>query len=67
MDLIAKLPTIAARIYQNVFKGGKVAPIQKDKDYSFNFANQLGFGGNADFVELMRLYLGVGQREEGAT
>jgi citrate synthase len=37
MDLIAKLPNIASRIYQNVFKGGKVAPIQKDKDYSFNF------------------------------
>ncbi len=34
MDLIAKLPTIAARIYQNVFKGGKVVPTQKDKDYS---------------------------------
>jgi hypothetical protein len=29
MDLIAKLPTIAARIYQNVFKGGKVAAVDK--------------------------------------
>ncbi|KAL3959817.1 hypothetical protein ACCO45_004934 [Purpureocillium lilacinum] len=42
MDLIAKLPNIASRIYQN-----------KDKDYSFNFANQLGFGENKDFVELL--------------
>ena len=65
MDLIAKLPTIAARIYQNVFKGGKVAPVQKDKDYSFNFANQLGFGDNADFIELMRLYLTIHTDHEG--
>ncbi|RDL38251.1 Citrate synthase [Venustampulla echinocandica] len=65
MDLIAKLPTIAARIYQNVFKGGKVAPVQKDKDYSFNFANQLGFGENKDFVELMRLYLTIHTDHEG--
>ena len=33
MDLIAKLPTIAARIYRNVFKDGKVPAVQKDKDY----------------------------------
>ncbi|KAK4130932.1 citrate synthase [Trichocladium antarcticum] len=65
MDLIAKLPTIAARIYQNVFKGGKVAAVQKDKDYSFNFANQLGFGNNADFIELMRLYLTIHTDHEG--
>ncbi|EFY93532.1 Citrate synthase precursor [Metarhizium acridum CQMa 102] len=65
MDLIAKLPNIASRIYQNVFKGGKVAPIQKDKDYSFNFANQLGFGNNADFVELLRLYLTIHTDHEG--
>merc|ERR1712000_411136 len=65
MDLIAKLPTIAARIYQNVFKGGKVAAIQKDKDYSFNFANQLGFADNHDFVELMRLYLTIHTDHEG--
>ncbi|OBT87534.1 citrate synthase, mitochondrial [Pseudogymnoascus sp. 03VT05] len=65
MDLIAKLPTIAARIYQNVYKDGKVAPVQKDKDYSFNFANQLGFGDNKAFVELMRLYLTIHTDHEG--
>ena len=57
MDVIAKLPTIAAKIYRNVFKDGKVAPVEKDKDYGYNLANQLGFGQNKDFVELMRLYL----------
>ena len=65
MDLIAKLPTIAARIYQNIYKDGKVAAVQKDKDYSFNFANQLGFGDNKAFVELMRLYLTIHTDHEG--
>ncbi|KAI9886052.1 MAG: hypothetical protein M1823_002125 [Watsoniomyces obsoletus] len=65
MDLIAKLPTIAARIYRNVFKDGKLAPVQRDQDYSFNLANQLGFGENKDFVELMRLYLTIHSDHEG--
>ena len=65
MDLIAKLPTIAAQIYRNVYKDGKVAPVQNDKDYSFNFANQLGFSENKDFLELMRLYLTIHTDHEG--
>ena len=65
MDLIAKLPTIAARIYRNVFKDGKVPAVQKDKDYSWNLANQLGFSENHDFVELMRLYLTIHTDHEG--
>jgi citrate synthase len=65
MDLIAKLPTVAARIYRNVFKDGKVAPVQKDKDYAFNLANQLGFGDKKDFIELMRLYLTIHSDHEG--
>jgi citrate synthase len=65
MNLIAKLPTIAAKIYRNVYKDGKVAAIQKDKDFSFNLANQLGFGDNKDFVELMRLYLTIHTDHEG--
>jgi len=65
MDLIARLPTIAAKIYRNVYKDGKVAPIQKDKDYGYNLANQLGFADNSDFVELMRLYLTIHSDHEG--
>lgn len=65
MDTIAKLPTIAARIYRNVYQDGKVAPVQKDKDYGYNFANQLGFAQNHDFVELMRLYLTIHSDHEG--
>ena len=65
MDTIAKLPSIAAKIYRNVYKDGKVAPVQNDKDYSFNFANQLGFAENKDFLELMRLYLTIHTDHEG--
>ncbi|KAK0344013.1 citrate (Si)-synthase [Friedmanniomyces endolithicus] len=65
MDLIAKLPTIAARIYRNVFKDGKVPAVQKDKDYGYNMANLLGFAENSDFVELMRLYLTIHTDHEG--
>lgn len=65
MNLIAKLPGIAARIYRNVFKDGKVAEVQKDKDYGYNLANMLGFAENPDFVELMRLYLTIHSDHEG--
>lgn len=65
MDLIAKLPTIAARIYQNIFHSGKVAEVVQHQDYSYNLANQLGFGDNHDFIELMRLYLTIHTDHEG--
>jgi citrate synthase len=65
IDLLAKLPNIAARIYQNVFKDGKLAAINKDLDYGANLANLLGFGSNAEFVELMRLYLTIHSDHEG--
>ncbi|KAI7853688.1 citrate synthase [Circinella umbellata] len=65
MNLIAKLPNIAGRIYRNVYKDGKVASIDADKDYSYNFSKVLGFEGNSDFVELMRLYLTIHSDHEG--
>lgn len=65
MDVIAKLPTIAARIYRNLYKDGKVPAVQKDADYGHNLANMLGFAENHDFVELMRLYLTIHSDHEG--
>jgi citrate synthase len=65
MDLIGKLPNIAARIYRNVYKDGKVAATDKSQDYGFNLANKLGFASNKDFVELMRLYLTIHSDHEG--
>lgn len=65
IDLLAKLPAIAARIYRNVFKDGKLGQIDPTADYSKNFANLLGFGENKEFVELLRLYLTIHTDHEG--
>ncbi|KAF9267642.1 citrate synthase [Marasmius fiardii PR-910] len=65
MDLIAKLPNIAGRIYQNVFGQGKLPAIDSNKDYSHNLATLLGFGDNAGFVELLRLYITIHSDHEG--
>ncbi|PRT54527.1 2-methylcitrate synthase, mitochondrial [Wickerhamiella sorbophila] len=64
LDLIAKLPSIAARIYRNVFHDGVVASTDSSLDYSANFTKQLGFK-NEEFTELMRLYLTIHSDHEG--
>jgi len=58
MNLIAKLPTIAAIIYRNLYADGKVAAIDPNLDWSANFCNMLGFD-NPQFIELMRMYLTI--------
>jgi len=65
MDLIAKLPNIAGRIYRNVFGQGKLPAVDPSKDYSHNLATLLGFGDNHGFVELLRLYLTIHSDHEG--
>ncbi|KAL4222523.1 hypothetical protein ACF0H5_018562 [Mactra antiquata] len=65
MDMIAKLPTIAAIIYRNLYKGGSsVGVIDPKKDWSWNFSTMLGYD-DTDFVELMRLYLTIHSDHEG--
>lgn len=58
MDLIAKLPVIAATIYRNTYKDGKVSSIDSNLDWSANYTKMLGFDDKA-FTELMRLYLTI--------
>lgn len=65
MNLIAKLPVIAATIYRNLYKGGKgLGSVDAGKDWSCNFANMLGYD-NREFIELMRLYLTIHSDHEG--
>ncbi|RIA95753.1 citrate synthase-like protein [Glomus cerebriforme] len=64
MDLISKLPNVVGRIYRNIYKDGKVPPIELDKDYSYNLAKILGYS-DKDFVELLRLYLTIHSDHEG--
>jgi len=65
MDLIAKLPTVAAMIYRNLYREGtSVSAIDSTKDWSANFTNMLGYD-NPQFTELMRLYLTIHSDHEG--
>lgn len=63
LDVIAKLPEIAAQIYRNIYFDGTV---EKDLslDYSGNFCRMLGYD-NPSFDELMRLYLCIHTDHEG--
>ncbi|KAI9688134.1 MAG: hypothetical protein M1822_001640 [Bathelium mastoideum] len=69
ITLLAKLPTIAARIYQNAYRGGGALPAEVDleQDWSYNFAAMLGKGGkdNEAFQDLLRLYLALHGDHEG--
>lgn len=69
ISLLAKLPTIAAKIYQNSYRGGGALPAEVDleQDWSYNFAAMLGKGGkkNENFQDLLRLYLALHGDHEG--
>ncbi|KAJ7573857.1 citrate synthase-like protein [Mycena floridula] len=65
MDLIAKLPNIAGRIFRNVYGGGKPPALDLEKDYSHNLAALLGYGENKELVELLRLYITIHSDHEG--
>lgn len=65
MDVIAKLPEIAALIYRCSFKDGVVHKDTSGKlDYSASFCRMLGYDLPA-FDELMRLYLVIHSDHEG--
>jgi len=65
MDLIAKLPTIAAMIYRNLYRDHtSVGAIDPAKDWSANFASQLGYE-NPQFTDLLRMYLTIHSDHEG--
>ena len=63
LNVVAKLPELAAIIYRNVYFDGIV---NKDLslDYSANFCRMLGYD-NPSFDELMRLYLCIHTDHEG--
>ncbi|OAA60256.1 citrate synthase [Niveomyces insectorum RCEF 264] len=69
ISLLAKLPTVAAKIYQNSYRGGGALPAEVDvnQDWSYNFAALLGKGGkeNENFQDLLRLYLALHGDHEG--
>ena len=64
LNLIAKLPRMAAIVYRHTYKDGQVVPIDPSLDLSENFSRMLGYS-NEQFSELMRLYLTIHTDHEG--
>jgi len=66
MNIISNLTTISARIYRNLYRKGQGhIGLDQSLDYSANYANMLGFGGNKVFDDLLRLYLVIHTDHEG--
>jgi len=65
MDLIAKLPVVAATIYNNLYRDGATpCPIDTSKDWSHNFTEMIDYKDEM-FTELMRLYMTIHSDHEG--
>jgi len=64
LNLIARLPMIAAYIYRrNYHNESYISPL-KGVDWSANFSHMLGFS-NSEFTELIRLYMTIHSDHEG--
>jgi citrate synthase len=64
MNLIARLPRIAAYIYRKTYKNGVHIEPDPKLDWAGNFAHMLGYE-DLDFRKLMRLYLTIHVDHEG--
>lgn len=64
MNLIARLPRIAAYIYRRTYHSGEHIAPEISLDWAGNFAHMLGIPGE-DFKSLMRLYLTIHADHEG--
>ena len=66
LDLISKLPTLAARIYRNVYHPeNPIPPIDKNLDLVGNYSNMMGYGSNKNLTEYLRLYIALHGDHEG--
>ena len=64
MDLIARLPRVAAYIYRRKYKGGNHIQPNGLLDWAGNFAHMMGYE-TEEFMELMRLYMTIHADHEG--
>ena len=64
MNLIARLPRIAAYIYRRCYRNGEHIEPDYNLDWSGNFAHMLGFD-SPEFAEMLRLYLTIHADHEG--
>ena len=64
MDLIARLPRIAAYIYRRKYRNGEHIQPNGLLDWAGNFAHMMGYEDEG-FMELMRLYMTIHADHEG--
>lgn len=64
MNLIAKLPELAALIYRRTYKASSYIPYDPELDWAANLANMMGHT-NPDVHEMMRLYQCIHTDHEG--
>lgn len=64
IDIIAKLPAVAALIYRNTYKGGNVIESDDKLDWAANLSHMMGYDDQGA-QELMRLYQTIHTDHEG--
>jgi citrate synthase len=64
LNLIARVPVVAAYVYRRMYKNGDSIPSDKSLDYGANFSHMLGFD-DEKVKELMRLYITIHSDHEG--
>ncbi len=65
MNLIARLPGIAAYIYRRTYHGGNHIKADRSLDWGANLAHMLGVSKHEDFRNFMRLYMTIHADHEG--
>lgn len=64
LNIIGRIPVVAAMVYNHNYSGDLSYEAEKDKDWSENFVNMIGFYDN-EFTELMRLHFTLHADHEG--
>lgn len=64
MNLIARVPAVAAYVYRRKYKDGKVIPMDDSLDYGANYSHMLGFD-DPKMLDFMRLYITIHSDHEG--
>ena len=64
MNLISRLPAIAAYVYRHKYRNGENVAPDYNLDWAGNFAHQLGYDQDS-LKELMRLYMTIHADHEG--
>jgi citrate synthase len=65
LDLAARIPVIAAKIYHRTFKNGSGPAYDSSLDWAGNYAQMLGTSSDPNFKEATRLYLMLHADHEG--